>query len=161
MPMMGCFEHGTGGSLMAPVSIRSRSFVHYRLMDDQTGGYDLDALAASMKADASDVKIFFQVFGSKLEGAMPDSVEIEREGGLFHKDHSIKMIKVTLGEDVFEAEMRGGHVVGRHGHSVRGITLRTEELDFEQWRRQLVATLSTSAGSSATARAALESLINS
>jgi hypothetical protein len=44
---------------------------------------DLDVLAASPRADASDIGIFFQVLGGKLLGSMPGAVELEREGGLF------------------------------------------------------------------------------
>ena len=66
---------------------------------------DLDALAASIRADSSDIGIFFQVLGGKLHDSMPGAVELEREGGLFKKEHPIKRIVVHAGDDIFEAEI--------------------------------------------------------
>lgn len=127
---------------------------------DETPGNDIDSMMASMKMDASDTKVFFNVLAAKLEGAIPDAVTIEREGGFFKKDHPIKSIKLTLGEDVFEASLSGGTVHALHSHAVRGITLRSEELSFDDWQRRLLEILHRSAETSSGARAALESLIN-
>ncbi|MBJ7609191.1 MAG: hypothetical protein JF887_07130 [Candidatus Dormibacteraeota bacterium] len=120
---------------------------------------DLDALAASLRADASDIGVFFQVLAAKLSDAMPGAVDLEREGGLFKKDHPVKKISLRAGDDVFEAELRHGAVASRHAHAVRGITLRSEELDFQAWLRALLGVLQSRAQSSAEASAALRSLV--
>ncbi len=120
---------------------------------------DLDALAASLRADASDIGVFFQVLATKLSDSMPGTVDLEREGGLFKKDHPVKRITVHAGADLFEAEIRHGAVAARHAHAVRGITLRSEELDFQAWLRALLGALQTRAQSSADASAALRSLV--
>jgi len=120
---------------------------------------DLDALTASLRADASDIGVFFQVLGGKLVDTMPGAVELEREGGLFKKDHPIKRIVVHAGDDLFEAELRHGAVMCRHAHAVRGITLRSEETGLDQWLRTLVGALAGQAQSSAQASAALRSLV--
>jgi hypothetical protein len=120
---------------------------------------DLDVLAASLRADASDIGVFFQVLGGKLLDSMPGGVELAREGGLFKKDHPIKKIVVRAGDDVFEAELRQGAVGCRHAHAVRGITLRSEEMGLDQWLRALVGVLAGQAQSSAQASAALRSLV--
>ncbi len=129
-------------------------------MTDMTpSGLDLDSLAASLRADGSDIAVFFQVLATKLSGAMPDAVSVEREGGLFKKDHPVKKITVHAAEDLFEAEIHGGSVTARHAHAVRGITLRSEELDFQAWLCALLGVLETRAKSSAEASAALRSLV--
>jgi hypothetical protein len=120
---------------------------------------DLDALAAALRADAGDVGIFFAVLASKLSGAMPGAVDLEREGGLFKKDRPVKKITVHAGDDLFEAELKGGAVAARHGHAVRGITLRSEELELQSWLRALLGVLKSRAESSADASAALRSLV--
>ncbi len=120
---------------------------------------DLDALAASLRADASDIGVFFQVLAAKLSDAMPATVDLEREGGLFKKDHPVKKIIVRAGDDVFDAELRHGSVAARHAHAVRGITLRSEELDFQAWLRALLGVLQSRAQSSAEASVALRSLV--
>jgi len=120
---------------------------------------DLDILAASLRADASDVGVFFQVLGGKLLDSMPGAGEREREGGLFKKDHPIRRIVVRAGDDIFEAELRHGVVSCRHSHAVRGITLRSEETGFDPWLRALVGVLANQAQSSAQASAALRALV--
>jgi hypothetical protein len=128
-------------------------------MTDAPQDQDLDALAASLRADASDIGVFFQVLAARLNDSMPGGVTLEREGGLFKKDHPVKKITVRAGDDVFEAEFRGGAVAARHAHAVRGITLRSEELDFQGWLRALLGVLQTRAQSSAEASAALRGLV--
>lgn len=128
-------------------------------MTDLPQEQDLDALAASLRADASDISIFFQVLAVKLNDAMPGSVALEREGGLFKKDHPIRKITLRAGEEVFEAELRHGAVAARHAHAVRGITLRSEALEFQAWLRALLGVLEARARTSADASAALRSLV--
>jgi hypothetical protein len=120
---------------------------------------DLDALAASLRLDASDTAVFFQVLATRLQDSMPGIVTLVREGGLFKKDHPVRKIGVRAGDDLFEAELHGGAVIARHAHAVRGITLRSEELDFQAWVRALLGVLQTRAQSSAEASAALRSLV--
>lgn len=120
---------------------------------------DLDALAAALRLDASDIGVFFQVLATRLDDSMPGTVTLVREGGMFKKDHPVKKITVRAGEDVFEAELRGGAVVARHAHAVRGITLRSEELEFQAWLRALLGVLQARAQSSAEASAALRALV--
>jgi hypothetical protein len=120
---------------------------------------DLDLLAASMRLDASDIGVFFHVLATRLHGSMPGIVTLEREGGLFKKDHPVKKITVRAGADVFEAELRGGTVLAKHAHAVRGITLRSEDLEFQAWLRALLGVLQTRAQSNAEARAALRALV--
>lgn len=129
-------------------------------MTDVPGsGMDIDSLAASLRADGSDIGVFFQVLATKLSGAMPSAVELERQGGLFKKDHPVKRIVVRAADDVFEAELHDGAVTARHSHAVRGITLRSEELDLQAWVRALLAVLEVRAQSSAEASAALRALV--
>jgi hypothetical protein len=120
---------------------------------------DLDTIAASMRLDASDIGVFFQVLATRLCDSMPGIVNLEREGGFFKKEHPVRKITVRAGEDIFEAEFRGGTVLAKHAHAVRGITLRSEELDFQAWLRALLGVLQIRAQSNAEASAALRALV--
>src|SRR3954469_2875366 len=44
---------------------------------------DLDLLAASLRADATDTAAFLEALAARLEGALPGQVEVQRKGGLF------------------------------------------------------------------------------
>ena len=120
---------------------------------------DLDSVVAALHADASDVNVFFQVLAGKLSDSMPGAVQLEREGGMFKKDHPVKRITVTAGDDVLEAELKQGAITAQHAHAVRGIRLRTEQLGFDEWLRRLVEVLSKQSQSNAAASAALRSLV--
>jgi len=120
---------------------------------------DLDAVVATLHADAADVTVFFQVLATKLSDSMGGAVQLEREGGMFKKDHPVKRITVNAGDDVLEAELKHGAITAQHAHAVRGIRLRTEQLGFDEWLRRLVEVLSRQSQSSAAASAALRSLV--
>ncbi|HZD67200.1 MAG TPA: hypothetical protein VE152_13975, partial [Acidimicrobiales bacterium] len=57
---------------------------------------DLDLLSASLRADASDTETFFEVLSKKLVAALGERVSLEREGGLFRRDHRVREISVEL-----------------------------------------------------------------
>ena len=120
---------------------------------------DLDSVVATLHADAADVNVFFQVLATKLSDSMGGAVQLEREGGMFKKDHPVKRITVNAGDDVLEAELRHGSITAQHAHAVRGIRLRTEQLGFDEWLRRLVEVLSKQSQSNAAASAALRSLV--
>ena len=129
-------------------------------MSDATPpGADLDSVVAALRADASDVNVFFQVLAGKLSDSMPGAVQLERVGGMFKKDHPVKRITVDAGDDVLEAELRQGSITAQHAHAVRGIRLRTEQLGFDEWLRRLVEVLSKQSQNNAAASAALRSLV--
>src|SRR4051812_38333391 len=44
---------------------------------------DLDLLAASLRADATDTAAFLGALAARLEGAFPGQVEVQRKGGIF------------------------------------------------------------------------------
>jgi hypothetical protein len=117
----------------------------------------LDNVAASLHLDASDIRVYFQVFCSKLLNSVPGMCEVQREGGLFKKEHPIRKITVRVADDVFEAELTRGSVACRHSHAVRGIVLRSEDLGFAPWRDALVQLLSSQAEVSAKAVEGLRS----
>src|ERR1700736_174028 len=50
---------------------------------------DLDALAASLRLDARDTAFFSQVLATRLPDSMPAIVTLDREGGMFKKDHRV------------------------------------------------------------------------
>lgn len=120
---------------------------------------DLDSVVASLRADAADVTVFFQVLATKLSDSMPGAVQLEREGGMFKKDHPVRRITINAGDDVLEAELKHGSITAQHAHAVRGIRLRTEQLGFDEWLQRLVEVLSKQSQSNAAANAALRSLV--
>jgi hypothetical protein len=119
---------------------------------------DLDLLAASLRADATDTAAFLEALAARLEGAFPGQVEVQRKGGLFGGKR-VRRIAVRLGDSHYEIEGDGGPPVARRRNVVRGIALKTEELPVDAWIDALSADLLALAQTSERGRAALERLI--
>ena len=130
-------------------------------MADSTGdaALDFDVLAAAIRADAADLRTFMEAFAGKLSEALPGQVTVEREGGLFQKEHRVRRIAVDLDDRHYELERVRSTVEARTAHQVRGIKLKTEAVPLEDWIDSLAHHLAAHAERSAHARAALSRLI--
>lgn len=117
-----------------------------------------DLLAASLRADATDMRAFVQALAAKLEGSFPEHVRIERGG--FLGDKHVRRLEVELGESRYELEANRGDVECRRRAVVRGISLKTEELPLDEWIGRLSAELLAVAERSERGRAALEQLLS-
>jgi hypothetical protein len=118
-----------------------------------------DLVAASIRADLSDLKTFMDALAVKLEAALPGMVSVEREGGLFRKERKARAIHVQLDDKRYELARAGALLEARLSHQVRGITLKNEVLTLDAWITELSQHLARHAESSAEARAALERLV--
>jgi hypothetical protein len=123
------------------------------------GAPDIDALAASLRADASDTAAFLEALATRLEGALPGQVEVERKGRMFGGAKRVRRIAVRLGDTHYEIDGDGGGLTARRRSVVRGIALKSEELGVDAWIGGLSADLLELAQSSERGRAALERLI--
>ena len=119
---------------------------------------DLDLLAASLRADATDTAAFLEALAARLEGALPRQVEVQRKGGLFGGKR-VRNIAVRLGDSRYEIEGDGGPPTARRRTIVRGIALKSEELAVDAWIDALSADLLALAQTSERGRAALERLL--
>jgi hypothetical protein len=119
---------------------------------------DLDLLAASLRADATDTTAFLEALAARLQGALPDRVDVQRKGGLFGAKR-VRRIAVRLGDSHYEIEGDRGAVTARRRNVVRGIALKSEELSVEAWIEALSADLLALAQTSERGRAALERLL--
>jgi hypothetical protein len=123
-------------------------------------GMEFELLASSLRADAGDAGAFLEALATKLGGALPQRVRVERGGGLFSHKHPVHRIAVELGEweYVVSAES-GGRLSASRTHTVRGIALKSEPLGLDEWIDALSAELAALAERSAHDRAALQRLL--
>jgi hypothetical protein len=130
-------------------------------MGDLSGGpaSDFDMLAASIRADAADMKTFLEVLASKLAGALPSMVQVEREGGLFKKEHPVRAIRVQIEERGYELRRAAAGIEARLYHHVQGVTLKNQVVRLDEWIGALSEHLTKHAETSATARNALDQLV--
>lgn len=104
------------------------------------------------------MRAFVQALAAKLEASFPQHVRVRR-GGHFG-DKRVRRIEVELGESRFELESDRDEVACSRRAVVRGISLKTEELQLEEWIDRMSAELVSVAEQSERGRAALEQLLS-
>jgi hypothetical protein len=128
-------------------------------MQEQGMGFDL--LAASLRADATDTKAFLEALATKLGGALPHRVRVERGGGLFSHDHPVRQITVNFGDwQYLVSAAPDGALEASRTHAVRGIALKSERTPLDEWIEGLSAALADLSRSSLQDRMALQRLLS-
>jgi hypothetical protein len=128
--------------------------------DDPGAALDVDLLAASLRADGSDLAAYTEALAVKLSEALPGAVKVDRErAGLFGPKR-VRAIAVDAGSERFE--LRAGQVAVETfcARVSGGIVLKTEPIETDEWLQRLSAALAAAAGRSLTTRQALERLLD-
>ena len=127
------------------------------MSDELSEPLQVDILAASLRADTTDLKAFLEALASKLAGALPNQTVVTRQSRLFSREHPVREIAVMLGEHQYRiSREQQGPLQTLRAKVVRGIVLKTERLPMEQWIDELASGLAQEASQSSQARIALE-----
>ena len=116
----------------------------------------IDTVIGSLRADQRDIRVFFPVFAAKLADALPETVEVQREGSLLARRRPIRKITVLVGEDLLEAELTPAGLVCRELRVLSGLS---SEIPFDAWLRVLAASLQQRARTAGEANEVLRSLL--
>jgi hypothetical protein len=123
-------------------------------------GLGFELLAASLRASSADLKTFVEVFGEKLELALPRRVKVARRSGrVLSRNRRISRIEVSLGDERYLLAVEGGTIETRRAKVVRGVVLKTEPLPLDAWIDGLARGLAAEAQTSEQSRLALEQLL--
>jgi hypothetical protein len=128
-------------------------------MDSADGAFDLELAAASLRADAADVRVLLRALIDQLADALGSRMRVERAGGRFRKSQEVRSLAVDLGDDQFTAEIDGDVLRCAVGRVSGGIRIRTEQIDVDTWLHRLLARLQGEAAQSQTLRLALERIV--
>jgi len=120
---------------------------------------DLDLLAASLRADSSDLDAFVEGLASKLEGVMPGQVLIERRRSGLRGPKRVRRIALDAAGRRLELRAQDSGIETRCSRLSGGIVLSSESLDTDAWLAALGEALSTEARRSEKTRQALERLL--
>ena len=120
---------------------------------------DMDLLAASLRADSSDLSAFVESLTAKLEEAMPGRVRVDRRRSGMFGPKSVRSVSVDLGDRRLELRTDGGTVQTRCARLSGGIVLKNEVLETDAWLATLSEALAAEAARSETTRKALERML--
>ena len=125
-------------------------------MDDP--GFDL--VAASLRADTTDLNAFVEALAVKLEGALPDSVRVDRKGGgLLSREKRVRRISIGMDEARYDLDRVGESIQTSRCNEVRGIVIKSERLGLDEWIDALSRELTQRAQQSERSMLALQRLL--
>ena len=129
-------------------------------MGTERAAFDLDLLAASLRADSSDVGAFVESLATKLEEVVPRRVRVERRRLGLLGPKAVRRIVLDLGDRRLELlSGDGGAIETRSARLSGGIVLKSEALDTDSWLAALGEALAAEAGRNERTRQALERLL--
>src|SRR6266702_2467613 len=92
-----------------------------------------DMVAAGLRADATDLDAFVEALAVKLQGALPGRVAVGRQGGLFSRSKRVREISVDMGDCRYSLVSAGGRIETARRNEVRGIAIKSEPLELDDW----------------------------
>jgi hypothetical protein len=126
----------------------------------QDGPADIDLVAASLRADATDVGTFTESLAAKLEELLPGAVRVHRWRTRVLGHKVVRKIVVQTGSERLElVRSEGDQIEFRRARMSGGIVLKTEPLGVDAWLEELGAAVSAEARRSRQTRQALERLL--
>ncbi len=127
---------------------------------DQSGALDIDLIAASLRADSTDVGTFVEALAVKLEEAVPGSVTVERRREGMFGPKLVRRIAVDAGGQRLELRRSSAGIETKCSRLSGGIVIKNEDVDTDTWLHALGEALAVQARRSETTRQALERLLN-
>lgn len=126
----------------------------------ERAGFDIDLLAASLRADSSDVGAFVEGLAAKLEDLLPGRVKVGRGRSGMFGPKIVRKITVDAGGQRLELlRGEGDAVETRLARVSGGIVLKTEPVATDAWLITLGEVLRAEAERSEQTRQALERLL--
>ncbi len=120
---------------------------------------DIDLLAASLRADTSDLGAFVEALAAKLEEAVPGAVRVQRRRDGLFGPKLVRQLSLDAGGQRLELRAEHGRVQTSCARLSGGIVLKSEPLATDEWLVVLSQALADQAQSSQTTRQALERLL--
>lgn len=128
-------------------------------MVEGDAGLDLDLLAASLRADTSDLSAFVESLATMLEEAIPGRVRVDRRRSGLRGPKLVRAVAVDLGDRRLELLVENAAVLTRSSRLSGGIVLKSEAIATDAWLAALGDALAEEAKRSETTRRALERLL--
>ena len=101
-------------------------------MSDGSDAFDLNA--AWMRKAQGDLGAFMEAFATRMTGALPGRVAVERKREGFFSSRT-RVVKVTIetGQHIYSLVFDSARLAAQRAKAVRGVTLKSEILPVPEW----------------------------
>jgi len=124
------------------------------------GEWSFETLAASLRADVTDLKSFHEVLAQKLEQALGQSaVDVKRGGWRWQADRPLTKLSIDFGDLRLEAEKASLGMTYKLTKLVRGVALKSDIVSLEGWLDALSQALWAHAEANQATRQVLENFL--
>jgi hypothetical protein len=129
-------------------------------VNDDSIALEIDVLTSALSINSNDNQQLMELLAQKLERALPDAVAVDREGSIFSSKKRVREITITFEEFQYQLVCeKNKKLSAKKLKLVRGIALKTTDIEFAQWVSDVAAELAKMAAQSATARDALNKMV--
>ena len=129
-------------------------------MNDNDNGLQFEVLAAALRSEHKQTGDLLEYLAKMLEGSIPESTTITRDGWFMSGKRPVKELKVNLDDAEYQIHRgRGSNFTSRKAKMVRGVVLKTEEIPMDRCVEEILMQLTKLAEKNATARQALQKFI--
>lgn len=127
---------------------------------EEDRGLETDLLATTLKEGIEESQDLLDFLALKFEGPLSHLMSVRRKGGLFSKKHSVEEITLRFNERHFQITRDSrGIITSKILKEVRGIVVKTNVVEIEEWVGELALELSHQAERSTALRTALSQFI--
>jgi hypothetical protein len=120
-----------------------------------------DLQAAWLRRFTADAASNLAAFALRLKEAMPDRVSVQERKGLFSRSREITGVRVELGENHYNLEVKNGRLAASIAMVVRGIALNTRQMDPAEWFARLTEETRKASAHAQTLSASLQKFMES
>lgn len=111
-------------------------------------------VSAALLGRGQDSSSLVADLAARFERALPTHVKVEWSG--WGKRRKVKSLTITMDQERFRMQVHNGSLSAWIDQVVRGVCLRSDEVDMDGWLDRLAATLSREAKKSVETRLAIE-----
>jgi hypothetical protein len=103
---------------------------------------DFDLSMAWYRKAQGDLRAFIEAFATRMNGALPGRVRIERRrDGLFSRTSHVVKVTIASDPEIYILSLDDNRLSAQRAKAVRGVTLKSEAMDFPEWLAALNADL--------------------
>lgn len=123
--------------------------------------FTFDLSAAAWRRDIKDELAFVEALATRFEHALPGQTTVERTRGLFVKNPRVHKLEMSFKDNSYLLEFTRQGIQTARAKVVRGIRLKTEGMNIQDWLEALSEEVTAMALEQDTVRDAVERFLMS